>query len=70
MSARRLTDQVLVLEAIGQVRSELKRDMSMFDKIDVMTRLATLYSLVDVTRLKSLVEKIDDRNWKTNKEAA
>jgi len=68
---RRLRDQALVLEAIGEVRRELKPCMGTIEQAEVLTRLATLYSLLDVTRLKSLVENNNEREHDSpNKEAA
>ena len=59
---KRLSDQVLILEAIGNVRRELKPQISGRERIDVMVRLATLYSLLDVSRLKRIVEQMDTRS--------
>lgn len=40
-------NQVLILEAIGKVRRELKVDMCTIEMAEVMTRLTSLYSLLD-----------------------
>ena len=57
---RRLSDQVLILEAISQVRTELREGMSSLESAEVLLRLSTLYSLLDP---KAVVEAIsDDRN--------
>ena len=58
---RRIGDQAYILEAIGQVRLQLRPAMTIMEKMDVMTRLTTLYALLDVTRLKDMVEQIDTR---------
>lgn len=65
---KRLRDQVLILEAIGQVKRELedKKAESWIVTGEVMVRLATLYSLLDVTRLKAIVETIDKRTESNN----
>ena len=72
---RRLGDMVLVLEAIGEVKRELRlanrRGEGNIVMSEIFTRLMTLYTLLDITRLKDVVKQIDSRQEKiTNKEAA
>lgn len=63
---RRLSDQALILEAIGNVRKEFRakseRGESFIVTGEVMVRLGTLYSLLNVEQLKALVEKNDERD--------
>lgn len=59
---KRLGDQILILDAISNVRKELKRDMPQKDAFEVMMRLTTLYSILNVDQLKVVVEQADDRN--------
>ena len=58
---RRLNDQFLILDAISNVRRELRHDMPMKDAFEVMMRLTTLYSLLNVEQIKTVVEQVDDR---------
>lgn len=63
---RRMSDQALILEAISDVRDELKSASSNADNTsaeisEVLVRLANLYSLLDVKRIKVLVESADTR---------
>jgi len=66
---KRIADQVLILEAIGQVRTELREDMSFKDMMDVMTRLATLYSLLNVHQLRDIAVDADMRDINERKVA-
>lgn len=63
---RRLNDQVLILEAISNVRKELKaradRGESWIEIGKVMVRLTTLYSLLNVDQIKVAVEAADTRD--------
>lgn len=60
---RRIGDQVLVLDAIRSVRSELNRakDESSIVTGEILVRLVTLYSLLNVEQLKDIAEQADDR---------
>lgn len=58
---RRLQDQVLILEAIGEVREELIRATG-YAQVMVAVRLSTLYALLDIDSLKTLVKQTDSRN--------
>lgn len=63
---KRLSDQVLILQAVGQVRAELKQAYARGENFivigEVMLRLATLYSLLNVEQLTQAVEAVDTRN--------
>lgn len=59
---KRLGDQILILDAISNVRKELKRDMPQKDAFEVMMRLTTLYSILNVDQLKDVAEEADVRN--------
>lgn len=61
---RRLEDQVLILRAIAQVRDELilHQHESWLVIMEIMTRLATLYSLLNVTMLERLASEADSRD--------
>jgi hypothetical protein len=66
---RRLQDQILVLDAIVDVRAELKaageKPSNFRETLDVSMRLLQLYSLLDAGRLKELVSVADTREaWK------
>jgi len=66
---RRLNDQVLILDAISNVRKELKQDMPQKDAFEVMMRLTTLYSILNVDQLKVVAEQADDREKNIRKVA-
>lgn len=65
MKNRRLSDQVEILQAISNVRKELKaraaRGETGYRISPVMTRLSTLYALLDVERLAQVVTETDKR---------
>lgn len=65
----RITDQVLILEAIADVRKELSEDMTNIEINDVMTRLTTLYSLLDVKMIVQTVGQTDTINHNERKAA-
>lgn len=74
MYNRRLEDQSLILRAISCVRKELiarvKRGHGDIHISKVLIRLSTLYSLLDVERLKDIVEEKDNRDQFERKKAA
>ncbi len=61
---KRLSDQALVLSAIGEVRSELEaaKDAPCMVRDDILVRLAALYALLDVNRLVVAVVVADSRS--------
>jgi len=63
---KRLGDQVLILEAVSKVRQEFKdavgRGESFIVTGEIMVRLCTLYSLLNVDQLKDVAVMADDRN--------
>jgi hypothetical protein len=65
MQNRRLEDQTLILEAISNVRKELRariaRGNNSIEINKVMLRLGTLYSLLDVERLAQITQEADTR---------
>lgn len=60
---RRLNDQVIVLEAIAEVRKSLNKDMNWIEQGEVMVRLATLYSLLNVDKLRDAAVQADQREY-------
>lgn len=66
MKRRRLIDQVFILSAIGQVRSELKEAQAAgqgrFAMISIAERLMNLYALLNVEQLEKAVIDSDTRN--------
>ena len=58
---RRISDQILDLTAIKEVRTELREGMSSRDALDVLMRLSTLYSLLNVDQVKQALEQLDER---------
>lgn len=65
---RRVGDQVEILLAIRNVRKELTRVGNKIEMYDVLMRLTTLYSLLNVERLIEIARDADKRDGK--KEAA
>lgn len=59
---RRLNDQVLVLQAIHEVRKELDNTTVNLELFEIMKRLSALYALLDVDRLAKVVSETDKRN--------
>jgi hypothetical protein len=68
MMRRRVGDQVEILLAIRNVRKELTRVGNKIEMYDVLMRLTTLYSLLNVERLIEIARDADKRDGK--KEAA
>jgi hypothetical protein len=71
---KRLADQVYVLEAISSVRAELKRankrGANNLEMSEIFTRLTSLYPLLNVDKLKDIVEQADVRGNKNERKAA
>lgn len=65
---RRVGDQVEILLAIRNVRKELTRVGNKIEMYDVLMRLTTLYSLLNVEQLIEIARDADKRDGK--KEAA
>jgi hypothetical protein len=64
---RRLEDQIMILNAIKLVKEELIRewtdpDSNWIKQGEVLMRLTTLYSLLDVDRIMVLMIAADTRN--------
>ena len=73
MRNRRLSDQVMILEGIANIRTELKaaaeageNDISMFP---ILQRLVTMYSLLETEQLVRAVQLADTRNHNERKAA-
>ena len=62
---RRLTDQVLILNCITEVRLELQqahdRDADFRELSDIMTRLTGLYACIDTARIVPILKQADKR---------
>ena len=63
---RRLNDQILVLRAIGNVRNELKTEESQgatnAQIYATLSRLVTLYAMLNVDQLEQVVADADNRD--------
>lgn len=72
MKQKRLSDQVLVMSAIRQVKRELEQHMVKdqsdwtvsYHTAEILVRLGTLYSLLDLDKLTYLVLQADTRQDK------
>lgn len=60
---RQLGEQALILQAVGNVRSELKlaseRNASSMETNEILLRLINLYALLDVNGLMGVVVEAD-----------
>jgi hypothetical protein len=63
MNNNRLQDQVLILQAVKQVKAELERcdPNQWITQGEIMLRLVTLYSLLDIDRITLLALRADTR---------
>jgi len=59
---RRLRDQVEILNAISNVRKELRDDLSRIEMAEILTRLTTLYALLDADGLAKAAKVADARD--------
>lgn len=64
MKQRRIKDQIEVLLAIQNVRAELKRAKTKTEGYEILMRLSTLYSVLNVEQLIRLAEFVDKRDYK------
>ena len=74
MANRRIRDQVLILQAIGDVRQELKTAEAMGGQsaqlYAILGRLVSLYTLLNVEQLEQVAMNSDTRDNHDNEEAA
>lgn len=74
MANRRIRDQVLILQAIGDVRQELKTAEAMGGQSSqlyaILGRLVSLYALLNVEQLEQVAMDSDTRDDHDIKEAA
>jgi hypothetical protein len=65
MNNRRLSDQVEILKAINDVRNEIKiahkNGVPNFEQYEILGRLISLYSLLDVENLAQVAKNADIR---------
>lgn len=74
MANRRIRDQVLILQAIGDVRQELRTAEAMGGQSSqlyaILGRLVSLYALLNVEQLEQVAMNSDTRDDHDIKEAA
>lgn len=61
MRNRRVSDQVVILQAIADVRVELSLAKTQKDGIEILGRLISLYALLDTGRLVEIAKAADTR---------
>jgi len=63
---KRLSDQIMVLQSIKDVKHELKtanaNGGNMLEIKDILTRLSTLYACLDVERIANVLRDADTRD--------
>lgn len=64
MYTKRLSDQIMILRSISDVRKELHESLILDNNVtiansDILARLGTLYSLLDVDRIHAILKQSD-----------
>ena len=73
MKNLRLEDQAIMLGSIEQLRKELKQAVDRGEKpdIDLLLRLSTMYSLLDIPTLRKIVVAVDKRgSWRDRRKVS
>lgn len=69
---KNIRDQVIIIEAINEVRKELRElgpDAPMIETLPVVTRLSTLYSVLDLQAITEAIEMAEQTEKQGRKAA-